>query len=76
MSATKASSLRSLPSIDQLLRTAVAARLRDSLGLQHLTAIARKVTDEMRTELQTQGSNDHSKETLLEEAARRLAVLG
>ena len=75
MSATKASSLRSLPSIDQLLRTPVAAELRDSLGLQHLTVIARKVTDGMRTELQTQGSNDHSKETLLEEAAKRLASL-
>jgi L-seryl-tRNA(Ser) seleniumtransferase len=75
MSATKASSLRSLPSIDQLLRTPLAATLRDSLGLQHLTAIARKVTDEMRTELQTRGSNDHSKETLLEEAAKRLASM-
>ncbi len=75
MSATKASSLRSLPSIDQVLRTAVAARLRESLGVQHLTAIARKVTDEMRAEIQSQHANEHSKETLLEEAARRLEAL-
>jgi len=75
MPATKASSLRSLPSIDQLLRTAVAARLRESLGLQHLTVIARKVTDEMRTEIQSQDANEHSKETLLEEAVRRLESL-
>jgi L-seryl-tRNA(Ser) seleniumtransferase len=75
MPAIKASSLRSIPSIDQLLRTAVAAKLRESLGLQHLTAIARKVTDEMRTEIQSRGSNDDSKETLLEEAARRLGFL-
>jgi L-seryl-tRNA(Ser) seleniumtransferase len=75
MSAIKTSSLRALPSIDQLLRTAVAARLRESLGLQHLTAIARKVTDEMRTQLQSQASDDHTKETLLQEAARRLEAL-
>ena len=75
MSSTKASPLQSLPSIDQLLRTPVATSLRDSLGLQHLTTIARKVTDEMRTELQMLSSNDHSKETLLEEAAKRLASM-
>ncbi|HYJ85859.1 MAG TPA: L-seryl-tRNA(Sec) selenium transferase [Pyrinomonadaceae bacterium] len=75
MPSTKASPLRSLPSIDQLLRTAVAAKLRESLGLQHLTAIARHVTEEMRTEIQCRGSNEHSKEALLKEAARRLGSL-
>jgi L-seryl-tRNA(Ser) seleniumtransferase len=75
MSATKTSSLRLLPSVDQLLRTAVAARLRESLGLPHLTTIARKVTEEMRTQIQSQASSEHSKETLLQEATRRLEAL-
>jgi L-seryl-tRNA(Ser) seleniumtransferase len=75
MSATNTSSLRSLPSVDQLLRTAAATTLRESLGLTHLTAIARRVTHEMRAEIQSQSSNDHSKETLLQEAIRRLEVL-
>jgi L-seryl-tRNA(Ser) seleniumtransferase len=75
MSATKASSLRALPSIDQLLRTAAAINLRESLGLQHLTGMARQVTDEMRTQIQSQASNEHTKDALLQEAVRRLQVL-
>jgi L-seryl-tRNA(Ser) seleniumtransferase len=75
MSASTTSSLRSLPSIDQLLRTEAATKLRESLGLAHLTAIARRVTNEMRAEIQSQSSNDYSKETLLQEAIRRLDFL-
>ncbi|MEK6280313.1 MAG: L-seryl-tRNA(Sec) selenium transferase [Acidobacteriota bacterium] len=75
MSSTKASSLQALPSIDQLLRTEAGTNLRKALGLQHLTAIARKVTEEMRTQIQSQGSSEYTKDTLLQEAVRRLQVL-
>ncbi|HEX8355037.1 MAG TPA: L-seryl-tRNA(Sec) selenium transferase, partial [Pyrinomonadaceae bacterium] len=45
--------LRALPSVDALLRTPEAAALRDSLGAEHLTALARAVTDELRAELRS-----------------------
>ncbi len=75
MSATTTFALRLLPSIDQLLRTEAAVRLRDSLGLTHLTVMARRVTDEMRAQIQSHPSNEQSKETLLLEAVRRLEAL-
>jgi L-seryl-tRNA(Ser) seleniumtransferase len=70
--------LRSLPSVDALLRTETARALRESVGAQHLTQLARAVTDELRTSLQTksltetEANGGHSRETLLAEAARRL----
>jgi L-seryl-tRNA(Ser) seleniumtransferase len=70
--------LRALPSVDALLRTETARALKDSVGAQHLTRVARAVTDELRTGLQAKASTetanngDYSRETLLAEAANRL----
>ena len=70
--------LRALPSVDALLRTPEAAALRDSVGAEHLTALARAVTEEMRAELRGDshaggaGRAACTREALLAEAARRL----
>jgi L-seryl-tRNA(Ser) seleniumtransferase len=77
--------LRALPSIDALLRTDAARALGARTGLQRLTALARTVTDELRTELQARAgggapdaNGDLSREALLAEAVKRLerAVAG
>jgi L-seryl-tRNA(Ser) seleniumtransferase len=77
--------LRALPSIDALLRTDAARSLGARTGLQRLTALARTVTDELRTELQARAgggapdaNGDLSREALLAEAVKRLerAVAG
>ena len=47
--------LRALPSVDALLRTPEAQALRATLGAQHLTALARTVTDALREELRSRG---------------------
>ncbi|HZT58447.1 MAG TPA: hypothetical protein VFA21_07410, partial [Pyrinomonadaceae bacterium] len=47
--------LRALPSVDALLRTPEAQALRATLGAQHLTALARDVTEALREELRTRG---------------------
>jgi L-seryl-tRNA(Ser) seleniumtransferase len=71
------SALRSLPSTDSLLRTETAKSLRATAGVEHLTALARKVTDDLRQELKdvnAEGSqHNHSREHLLREAETRLA---
>lgn len=69
--------LRALPSVDALLRTETARALCDAIGAQHLAALARAVTEEMRKGLQEtakRGSANgaHTREALLTEAARRL----
>jgi L-seryl-tRNA(Ser) seleniumtransferase len=76
--------LRALPSVDALLRTEAARRLCVTLGAQHLSVLARAVTEEMRKGLQEktarEGSpnGDETREALLAEAVRRLedACLG
>ena len=72
--------LRLLPSIDVLLRTDTAGSLQSAVGLEHLSDLARKVTDELRQEILTApGSADDatqdqelSRAAFLEEAERRL----
>ena len=74
---TQTERLRALPSIDALLRTPEAAALRDSLGPERLTALARAVTDELREELRSgpeAGSAGEARASLLAEAGRRLAL--
>lgn len=74
-SVSKAATLRALPSVDQLLRTEVAAQFRSSVGLQRLTAIAREVTDEMRTRIHSEALEGHAEQTkdaFLAEAVQRL----
>src|SRR5688572_15131271 len=74
------SNLRHVPSVDQLLRTDVARRLRESLGLKRVTAIARIVTAEIRSSIRNNetgreidgSANGQSAEALLAEAVRRM----
>jgi len=76
--------LRELPSIDSLLRTATALSLQPLIGAEHLGALARRVTDELRKEIQAAGNVERSvedrdgsfsRDSLLEEAERRLAAI-
>jgi L-seryl-tRNA(Ser) seleniumtransferase len=75
---SKASILRTLPSIDQLLRTNEALALRGSVGAQRMAKLARAVTEELRLELQKKAADDghpaseYTRESLLGEAVRRL----
>jgi L-seryl-tRNA(Ser) seleniumtransferase len=70
--------LRALPSVDALLRTDAARALRERAGAEHLTAVARAVTEELRADIQAQSASDAhgngalTKDALLAEAARRL----
>jgi L-seryl-tRNA(Ser) seleniumtransferase len=73
--ASTASALRALPSVDQLLRTEAVAQLQSSVGTPHITAIARQVVEEMRRQLQSDGSPHSSKEALLNEAVQEIRKL-
>src|SRR5258708_7615951 len=69
------SSLRSLPSVDQVLRTTQAVNLRELVGTKRLTRLAREITEKLRIELQDGGTNSDptpARQFLLEEAVRRL----
>src|ERR1044072_2169340 len=67
------SNLRYGPSVDQLLRTEVARKLREVIGLKRVTAIARSVTGEIRSSIRQKiPANTHSTEALLAEALRRM----
>ena len=57
--------------MDQLLRTDAAAKLRDLVGAERLTEIARQITDRMRGEIQQSGAFQ-DRDTLLADAVRRL----
>src|SRR6266478_6411795 len=76
--------LRELPSIDSLLRTTTALSLQPLIGAEHLGALARRVTDELRQEILAAGNaegsvedrdGEFSRDSLLEEAERRLATI-
>ena len=69
------SNLRHVPSVDQLLRTDEARRLRDSVGIKRLTAIAREVTSELRSSIRSGRktlTNGNAAESLLAEAVTRM----
>lgn len=76
----KSNLLRALPSVDALLRTETARTLKDKIGAQHLTQLARAVTNELRVDVQREDTSQdvtnghHSREALLAEAARRLEL--
>jgi len=74
-SASKTSTLRNIPSVDQLLRTAAATEMRNSVGVNRLTAIAREVTEEMRTKIQSDGRTELSRDALLGEAVQKLRAI-
>jgi L-seryl-tRNA(Ser) seleniumtransferase len=68
--------LRYVPSVDQLLRTDAARRLRGIVGIRRLTDIARSVTEEIRTlvrdDHESLPTNGDFAENLLVEAIKRL----
>jgi L-seryl-tRNA(Ser) seleniumtransferase len=74
-SPSRPSTLRSIPSVDQLLRTEAVTELRSSIGINRVTAIARQVIEEMRTHLQTEGSPEQSKDELLHQVVERLKAI-
>ena len=73
-------SLRLLPSIDALLKTATAGSLERAVGLEHLSDLARRVTDELRQEIiatpalpeDATSTQELSRAAFLAEAERRL----
>lgn len=74
-STSTASTLRAIPSVDQLLRTEAATELRSSVGIRRLTAIARDVTEEMRAQIQSESLTESTKDNLLAEAVQRLRAI-
>ncbi|HEY6803842.1 MAG TPA: L-seryl-tRNA(Sec) selenium transferase [Pyrinomonadaceae bacterium] len=66
--------LRLVPSVDQLLRTEAAVELSAVIGMRRLTALARVVTAEIRTEIknETYDLTGKSAEDLLAAAGTRL----
>lgn len=75
-SPSKATILRGIPSVDQLLRSEAARELRGSVGINRLTAIAREITDELRTQIQSEGSTQQSRDVLLGKAVEKLRAMG
>lgn len=66
--------LRHVPSVDQLLRTDAARKLREVVGLRRLTNIARAVTAEIRSMVRQESipTNGDYAQTLLDEAVKRM----
>lgn len=74
-------SLRALPSVDALLRSATGRALKPDIGAARLSSLARQVTDELRRELLAGASAERprpadncSPANLLMEAEKRLAT--
>lgn len=76
MSNSAISSLRAIPSVDQLLRSDEAVQLRKVVGSQRLTDIAREVTDQIRAQVEAGSLRDSSREGLLAEGIQRLRQAG
>ena len=74
-SLSKASTLRNIPSVDQLLRTEAANELRNSVGINRLTAIARDITEQLRARIQSDGLTEVSRGKLMGEAVERLRAI-
>ncbi len=68
---SRPSTLQAIPSVDQLLRTEAAAELREVVGPQRLTEIAREITEKMRSDLR-ETSEIQTRETLLTKATQEL----
>ena len=73
--------LRTLPSVDSLLRTETAQSLRPLIGASRLSSLARRITDELRREMlaaapdtDPQSAGNGSRASLLREAEKRLAA--
>jgi L-seryl-tRNA(Ser) seleniumtransferase len=80
---SKNSLLQALPSVDSLLKTEVGRSLGEAVGSERLTALARRVTDDMRKDLisnsvdVSDGSDGRNglRQQLLKEAERRIIEL-
>ncbi len=70
----KSEILRLLPSVDALLQTEAAAKIRRHAGAKHLTVLARAATDVLRREMsgERNGDANYSREDLLKESESRL----
>ena len=70
----KPTSLRQVPSVDQLLRTEAAQALRNLVGAVRVTEIAREIIEGLRQEIRTTEvkSPTHTREELLITAIQRL----
>jgi L-seryl-tRNA(Ser) seleniumtransferase len=77
---TSNAELRQLPSIDALLQTDKARALRQVMGIEQLTSLARKVMEDLRREILNGGyqakdaSQNGEQPTLLQEAEQRLVT--
>lgn len=60
---SKISALRSLPSVDALLRTEIAEGLKSRVGARRLAAIARDVTEELRGEVRAAATKSNAAAT-------------
>jgi L-seryl-tRNA(Ser) seleniumtransferase len=65
--------LRLLPSVDALLKTATASRLISRTGPEGLSRLARQALDELRSELQAAGTERPSREGLIAAAEERMS---
>src|SRR5689334_10409690 len=66
--------LRSVPSIDALLRTGTGTSLRRALGAEQATRLAREVTEELRKQIRSDGSATAHGDGLLERAEAMLSL--
>ena len=66
--------LRSLPSIDALLRTATGQSVKNALGAEHATRLAREVADELREQILSGGIAETNGDGLLESAEQILSL--
>jgi L-seryl-tRNA(Ser) seleniumtransferase len=67
--------LKNLPSVDTLVRTEAAFRLKDQSGARYITGLARRVVDSLRNELlQAVGESPKKSDDLLVEAEKRLIL--
>ena len=77
---TSRTQLQALPSVDAMLHSDAANLLREAVGPHQLADLARRVTEELRSEIQagalSPGNQDQNgaRETLLKEALRRLEL--
>ena len=68
---SKISALRSLPSVDALLRTEAAQGLKSIVGARRLAAVARDVTEELRAEVRAAATKSNAAATKSNAAATK-----
>lgn len=61
---SKATPLRSLPSVNALLRTETAKRFISAVGTRRVTAVAREVTEELRSEVRSRSPSSKTKTSI------------